>query len=307
MMLAQHCTRVSSSVPKARRAHHYMRTDSTRISIWRARTDRARHRSLWRGLHPRDRAQVQGRQGRQDAHEAIRASPWSGPGERQALPDPGQFALYDLVWRRYVASQHVERRATRRHRRHRRRGRRASAPTARSSSSTATCGSIRTCARRKTAKGACRRCRRPDRRLLQLLPRQHFHRAAAALHRSEPHQGARGARHRPAEHLRDDRQHDPGARVRAQGCRPLRADALGVEVGRRSRRASRTSSRPISHGPHGDRARQGGNGEDSWRDVVGSFYKPFSRDLVRRSPAIRSRCCCSNHTTESSARSAAAR
>ena len=54
--------------------------------------------------------------------------------------------------------------------------------------------------------------------------RAEVHPAAAALQRGDPRQGARGERHRPAEHVRLDHQRHPGARLREQDRRTVQAD-----------------------------------------------------------------------------------
>ena len=84
-----------------------------------------------------------------------------------------------------------------------------------------------------------------------------LHRAAAALHRGDPDQGARGARHRPAVDLRRDDLDDRRPRLRArQGAAPP------PRAGRRGRhrpagRALRRLRRPRVHRPDGGGARRG--------------------------------------------------
>ena len=58
------------------------------------------------------------------------------------------------------------------------------------------------------------------------------HAAAAALQRGDAREGARGERHRPAEHLRLDHHGDPGARLREQDRRPVQADDARHDAGR---------------------------------------------------------------------------
>ncbi|MDQ2960229.1 MAG: type I DNA topoisomerase [Candidatus Dormibacteraeota bacterium] len=88
----------------------YMRTDSTRISD-AARADAAEHitaaygKTYLRSGVPKQRAAAPA-QNIQDAHEAIRPTDVTRTPEsiRDQL-DPAQFRLYDLIWRRFVASQ----------------------------------------------------------------------------------------------------------------------------------------------------------------------------------------------------------
>ena len=84
-----------------------------------------------------------------------------------------------------------------------------------------------------------------------------LHRAAAALHRGDPDQGARGARHRPAVDLRRDDLDDPRPRLRdGQGAAPPpRAGRRGRD--RPARRALRRVRRPRLHRADGGGARRG--------------------------------------------------
>ena len=84
-----------------------------------------------------------------------------------------------------------------------------------------------------------------------------LHRAAAALHRGDADQGARGARHRPAVDLRRDDLDDRRPRLR-----PGRGAAAPPGAGRRdrhrpARRALRRLRRPRVHGADGGGARRG--------------------------------------------------
>ena len=75
---------------------------------------------------------------------------------------------------------------------------------------------------RERAAGAERR--RPA-RAARAQARAEVHAAAAPIQRSHARQGARGKRHRPAEHLRVDHRRHPDARVRQQDRSALQADA----------------------------------------------------------------------------------
>ena len=84
-----------------------------------------------------------------------------------------------------------------------------------------------------------------------------FHRAAAALHRGDTDQGARGARHRAAVDLRRDDLDDHRSRLR-----PGRGAPAPSRAGRRDRdrppgRAFRRLRGRRLHGAHGGRARRG--------------------------------------------------
>jgi DNA topoisomerase-1 len=84
----------------------YMRTDSTRISDM-ARQEGIEHviRSLGEEYIPETERKFKVGKGAQDAHEAIRATSVDRtPESVKRFLTPDQFALYDLVWRRYVAS-----------------------------------------------------------------------------------------------------------------------------------------------------------------------------------------------------------
>ncbi len=86
----------------------YMRTDSTRISDV-AKGQATDHivsqfgKEYMRGTPPRQRAAASNIQ---DAHEAVRPTDVARTPEslRDQL-DPAQYRLYDLIWRRFVASQ----------------------------------------------------------------------------------------------------------------------------------------------------------------------------------------------------------
>ena len=67
-------------------------------------------------------------------------------------------------------------------------------------------------------RAAAARRRRPA-RAEGAAARAEVHAAAAALHRSDAGEGARGERHRPAEHLRVDHRRAPGPRLREQDRR----------------------------------------------------------------------------------------
>ena len=85
----------------------YMRTDSTRISD-AARDDAARYIADKYGKDYVRTGESKQRAGKnvQDAHEAIRPTDVSRtPESIKAQLSPGQLKVYDLIWRRFVASQ----------------------------------------------------------------------------------------------------------------------------------------------------------------------------------------------------------
>ena len=227
----------------------YMRTDSTNLSeqaITAARTAiRQQYGDDYLPDEPRTyRSKVKNAQ---EAHEAIRPA-----GDEIRTPDAvrgeldgDEQRLYELIWMRTIACQMVDARGRKVTIRlggdvDRRRARRRSAPRARPTTSSA--GGARTSktSTRTTRSSAKRglpsvhRRRRVDVHASSTAGRPRDE-AARALHRSEPRQGARGARHRPAVDVRGGDRDDPGARLRvAQGHRA------------RARRGPRSRSRTCS-------------------------------------------------------------
>ena len=92
-------------------------------------------------------------------------------------------------------------------------------------------------------------------------PRRHpdpaLHRAAAALHRGDPDQGARGARHRPPVDLRRDDLDHRRPRLRPDRGAPAAPEPVAGHRHRPARRALRRLRRPRVHGAHGGGARRG--------------------------------------------------
>ncbi|QVL35486.1 type I DNA topoisomerase [Aminirod propionatiphilus] len=85
----------------------YMRTDSLRVSESAQEACRAFIESRWGSDYLPEKANEHKSRGRvQDAHEAIRPTDVTfEPQEIKAHLSREQFQLYDLVWRRFVASQ----------------------------------------------------------------------------------------------------------------------------------------------------------------------------------------------------------
>ena len=87
--------------------------------------------------------------------------------------------------------------------------------------------------------------------------------AARPLHRGQPRQGAGGAGHRPAVHLRQRHLDHPGPRLRVEEGHGARADVDVVRRRQPARAALRRARRLRLHGPHGggprrDRPRRAG-------------------------------------------------
>jgi DNA topoisomerase-1 len=85
----------------------YMRTDSVRISPdFQRETLDWIEREYGRPFRPDTPNAYKSKNRAQEAHEAIRPTTLSLPPERvQANLTPDQYRLYDLIWKRYVASQ----------------------------------------------------------------------------------------------------------------------------------------------------------------------------------------------------------
>ncbi len=85
----------------------YMRTDSTRVADSALQEVRQLIGDRWgSGLLPETPNQFKTKKGAQDAHEAVRpTSAALDPESVRAYLDKDQFALYTLIWNRFVASQ----------------------------------------------------------------------------------------------------------------------------------------------------------------------------------------------------------
>ncbi|MCH8641731.1 type I DNA topoisomerase [Staphylococcus lugdunensis] len=83
----------------------YMRTDSTRISD-AAKNEAKSYITENYGSNYVSKRQAKGKQGDQDAHEAIRpTSAMRTPNEMKSYLSRNQHRLYKLIWERFVASQ----------------------------------------------------------------------------------------------------------------------------------------------------------------------------------------------------------
>ena len=85
----------------------YMRTDSTRIADEALEEARGYIRKTYGADYlPKNAVRYRGRGGAQDAHEAIRPTSVNRtPQSLKTYLSPEQYRLYDLIWKRFVASQ----------------------------------------------------------------------------------------------------------------------------------------------------------------------------------------------------------
>ena len=245
----------------------YMRTDSTTLSESALTAARAQAVELYGAdAIPAEPRRYERRvKNAQEAHEAIRPA-----GDRFQTPDEvrrqlsgEEFNLYELIWKRTVASQMADARGQtvsvrigstasdgqagrvrdRRHGHHLPRlparlrgGPRRAGDRCRGEAAAAPPGG-------PVADGDDARARRP----LDL--------AAGALHRGDAREGARGARHRPAVDVRGDHGHDPRSRLRAQAGPGARAGVPRVR-GRQPARAVLLEARRLRvHRADGGRPR----------------------------------------------------
>ncbi len=85
----------------------YMRTDSTRVS--REASNEAVswiHENIGKEYTPQKQRVFKNKNKAQDAHEAIRpSSVYKTPDSVKKYLSPDQFALYNLIWKRFIASQ----------------------------------------------------------------------------------------------------------------------------------------------------------------------------------------------------------
>ena len=271
----------------------YMRTDSVRVSPEAAAAARE-HVARVHGpaFVPEAPNAFRSSSSAQDAHEAIRPTDLArSPASLRALLPKDELALYTLVFERFVASQmaaavydetivDVEARpkdapdsAAPAH------GLRARDSLLRFRGFLAASGEDpdepaedATAARRRAASEADRPVALPPlvpgsaARLRARRDRAALHRAAAALHRGEPREGAREARHRPALDVRDDPRDARRTRLRDEGEGPPRADPARLHRDRPPRRALPGAAQRALHGvPRGRARRDRGGTRDAPR------------------------------------------
>ncbi len=255
----------------------YMRTNSIRISD-AARDDAAKHITTAFGKDyvgtgaVRRKAAVNV----QDAHEAIRPTDVNRtPDSISSSLSPGQLKVYDLIWRRFVASQMSPAKYL---------NTTAMIDAAdyvfRASGSLITFEGFQKVWKRDEEKDKDTTLPALAEQREAQMPRDRrgaaLHPASAPIHRGDPDQGARGARHRPPLDIRRDHRGDPGAPVRS----------------------------PAGATPASDRARQDGRRRpppELSRDRRRRFHRrprEATRTRWRRAPAPTSRRC-ANGTSHS--------
>ena len=249
-----------------------------------------------------------------------------------------EFALYELIWKRTVASQMADARgSTASVRLGATRGATAAtsssprpAPSSRSAASSPRTRRARRApgdpaqGRRPRRSAACRSWPRATAlRTVRTERRRAPHLAAAALHRGHPGQGAGGARHRPPVDVRRDDLSDPGPRVRDEPRAGARADLARVRGDPAARGELRPARRLRLHrrdggGPRRDRGaatRTGvawlsrfyfGDGAGIGRGSARPRREPRRHRRPRgqlRSRSARASCCASAATARTSRRS----
>ncbi len=85
----------------------YMRTDSTRVAQEAVQAARTYIKNTYSAAYlPARAVNYQSKKGAQDAHEAIRPTvPLRAPEELKSYLNTEQYRLYDLIWKRFIASQ----------------------------------------------------------------------------------------------------------------------------------------------------------------------------------------------------------
>ena len=212
----------------------YMRTDSTNLAAVAVEAARALVASQYgrEYLPAAPRVYQTKVKNAQEAHEAIRPAghPFDLPGIAPRTAPPDEFKLYDLIWKRTVASQMADAR-----------GHRMTITVEGGGAVFQVSGKTiefpgylrayvegsddpegRTGRPRGSAAAGCRgRIARVPR----VGAEEPHHAAAQPLQRGLADPGAGRDGHRPAQHLRLDHRHDPGPRVRVQAEARQRAGA----------------------------------------------------------------------------------
>ena len=245
----------------------YMRTDSTTLS--ESALTAARRQAV--ELYGADSIPEQPRRysrkvkNAQEAHEAIRPAgdSFRTPKELERELNRDELALYDLIWKRTLASQMADARGLTVSLRLG-----ATTPTGHDAEFSAS-GTVITFRGFLAAYEESRddetekEEERPlphlkpgdELKALQLEPEGHATTPPVALHRGEPRPGARGARDRPAVHVRLDHRHDPRPRLRLQARHRARAVLPRLRGHRAARAALRPARRLLLHRPDGGRPR----------------------------------------------------
>ena len=280
----------------------YMRTDSTTLSETALTAARAQAAQLYGAEYvPAAPRRYESKvKNAQEAHEAIRPAgdTFRTPAEVEGELSRDEHALYELIWKRTVASQMEDAR-----------GQTASLRLGATASDGrdaefAASGTMITFRGFLAAyeEGRDDEAKNGDdeRRLPPLAGRRAGRarvarargprdRAARPLHRGVARQGARGARHRTPLDLRVDHGDDPGPRLRLEEGHGARADlprVLGHEAAREALRAPR---RLRVHRPARERPRRDRRGQGEPVDWLSRFYRgtPTARRAsTRSSPTI---------------------
>ena len=287
----------------------YMRTDSTSLSEQAVRAARTQIAKLYGDAylpaHPREyRSKVKNAQ---EAHEAIRPA-----GDRMRttedvgneLRSTDERRLYDLIWKRTVASQMADARIQR--------VTLKLAATSSAGEDVTFQASGRTIEFPGYLRAYVEGADDPDAELedretllpplaeresvgCRDLPRRGPHHAAAGpFHRGVAGERARGARHRSPVHLRVGHRDDPRARLRLQEGHRAGAHVEGVREGAAARALLRPPDRLRLHRDDGGSARRGGARRGRSREVARqlllrqrhrrSTHARAARPGVRRAP-----------------------
>ncbi len=227
----------------------YMRTDSTTLSESALQAARKQAVELYGAdsIPDKPRQYTRKVKNAQEAHEAIRPAgdSFRTPKQLERELNRDELALYDLIWKRTLASQMADARGMTVSLRL---GAKASSGTDAEFSASGTVITFRgfLAAYEESRDDDTEREEerplphlKPGDELTALEPRagRPRHDPARALHRGEPRAGAGGARDRPAVHLRLDPRHDPRPRLRLQARHRARSLLPGL-CGHRPPRAA---------------------------------------------------------------------
>ena len=199
----------------------------------------------------------------QEAHEAIRPAgdSFRTPKQLERELNRDELALYDLIWKRTLASQMADARGLTVSLRLGDDAERRDAEFAASGTVITFRGFLaayeesRDDETEKEEERPLPHLKPGDElKALELEPEGRDH-AARALHRGEPRPGARGARDRPPVDLRLDHRHDPRPRLRLQARHCARAVVPRLRRHRVARAALRPARRLLVHGADGGRPR----------------------------------------------------
>ena len=243
---------------------------------------------------PKGRVYKTKTKGAQEAHESIRPTSFGrDPDALAAYLKPEELRLYRLIWQRALASQMAPKEletttvelAD---------GRYELRATATKDLFDGFAARLHRGPRRRAAEtrteGSCRPLAEGDRTTVADVDADPaLHRAAAALHRGDAHQGARGARHRPARRRtrRRSRRSSTAATSgsRSGGCGPSPWRDRDRPAGRALRRLRRRRV----HGAHGGGARRGRPRRARLGPAAARVLRPAARPRRREAPRARAR------------------